>query len=291
MQIPIFTVDTFTSKAFCGNPAAVCLLDNPVSEEWHQNIATEMNLSETAFIRTLKLEDTFGNSSRFSLRWFTPTNEVPLCGHATLAAAKVLFQIKKNSNAVLTFETLSGELHARQAGSDIVLDFPLNRTTVQDEKEIKELIKGAVGDLNIQDIHYSSKTKKLLVRLNDAYERTVLETLQVDPNRLLQAENSGMVKGLILTLKGTPNISTRGYDLYSRYFSPWNGIPEDPVTGSAHTVLASYWTEQLGKREMLAYQCSKRGGSLKISVKEGGRVDIAGTALIVLHGSLILSES
>ncbi|XP_074448646.1 phenazine biosynthesis-like domain-containing protein isoform X3 [Larus michahellis] len=252
MQVPIFTVDAFTNRPFSGNPAAVCLLENDLDEDLHQKIATEMNLSETAFIRKLHPEDDFTKSSCFGLRWFTPANEVPLCGHATLASAAVLFHVQKNTNSVLTFVTLSGELKARKVEDHIVLDLPLYITYPQVLKEVEELIKAAVGDMIVQDLRYSPDTKKLLVRLSDAYDRSVLEKLQVSAQSFLSAEKTGKVKGLILTLKGNSSGKHKGHDFYSRYFAPWYGILEDPVTGSAHAVLSSYWSEQLGKKEMLA---------------------------------------
>ncbi|XP_030807210.1 phenazine biosynthesis-like domain-containing protein [Camarhynchus parvulus] len=284
MQIPIFTVDAFTNRPFSGNPAAVCLLENDLDEDLHQKIATEMNLSETAFIRKLKPGDDFTKSSCFGLRWFTPASEVPLCGHATLASAAVLFHVQKNTNSVLTFVTLSGELKARQVKDHIVLDLPLYTAYPQELKEVQELIKAAVGDMIVQDIRFSPDTKKLLVRLSDTYGRSVLENLKVNAQHFLSAEKTGKLKGLILTVKG--NSSGKGHDFYSRYFAPWVGVLEDPVTGSAHAVLSSYWSEQLGKKEMLAFQCSRRGGELKISVRSDGRVDIAGQTAVVLKGSL-----
>ncbi|XP_027766346.1 phenazine biosynthesis-like domain-containing protein [Empidonax traillii] len=141
MQIPVFTVDAFTNRPFSGNPAAVCLLENELDEALHQKIATEMNLSETAFIRKLHPGDDFSKSCCFGLRWFTPTSEVPLCGHATLASAAVLFHIQKNPNPVLTFVTLSGELKARQVKDHIVLDLPLYTAYPQVVEEVEELIK------------------------------------------------------------------------------------------------------------------------------------------------------
>ncbi|NXT91479.1 PBLD protein, partial [Anhinga rufa] len=169
--------------------------------------------------------------SCFGLRWFTPTNEVPLCGHATLAAAAVLFHIQKNTNAVLTFVTLSGELKARQVEDHIVLDLPLYLTYPQVLQEVEELIKAATGDMVVQDLRYSPDTKKLLVRLSDAYERSDLEELQVSTQSFLSAEKTGKVKGLIVTLKGNSSGKRKGHDFYSRYFAPWYGILEDPVTG------------------------------------------------------------
>ncbi|XP_036192799.1 phenazine biosynthesis-like domain-containing protein isoform X3 [Myotis myotis] len=194
MKLPIFIADAFTAKAFRGNPAAVCLLENKLDEDMHQKIAREMNLSETAFIRKLNPSDSFSQSSCFGLRWFTPASEVPLCGHATLASAAVLFHKIKNMNSTLTFVTLSGELKARKAEDGIILDLPLYPAHPQDRHEVKDLIKTAIGDTLVQDIRYSPDTRKLLVRLSDTYDRSFLENLKVNTQDLLQVENTG--KGL-----------------------------------------------------------------------------------------------
>ncbi|XP_057592531.1 RUN and FYVE domain-containing protein 2 isoform X16 [Hippopotamus amphibius kiboko] len=286
MKLPIFIADAFTAKAFCGNPAAVCLLENKLDEDMHQKIAKEMNLSETAFIRKLHPTDNFTQSSCFGLRWFTPVSEVPLCGHATLASAAVLFHKIQNVNSILTFVTLSGELKARREEDGIVLDLPFYPAHPQDFHEVEDLIKTAIGDTLVQDIRYSPDTQKLLVRLSDTYNRSFLESLKVNTQNLLQVENTGKVKGLILTLKGEPDGQTQAFDFYSRYFAPWVGVAEDPVTGSAHTVLSSYWSQQLGKKDLHAFQCSSRGGELKISLRPHGRVDIKGGAALVLEGTL-----
>ncbi|XP_077206900.1 phenazine biosynthesis-like domain-containing protein isoform X2 [Paroedura picta] len=248
----------------------------------------EMKLSETAFIRKLDPTDDFTKSSRFGLRWFTPTNEVRLCGHATLASAAVLFRNKKNVNSSLTFVTLSGELKARQVEGQIILDLPLYTAYPQDLQEVEELVKAAVGNTNVQDVRYSPETKKLLVRLSDAYERSDLEKLKVSAQELLRSETTGKVEGLIVTLIGKAGQKPERYDFYSRYFAPWNGILEDPVTGSAHAVLSSYWSQQLGKKEMCAFQCSSRGGELKILLRDDGRVDIGGRAVFLLEGTLTI---
>ncbi|XP_064344192.1 phenazine biosynthesis-like domain-containing protein isoform X3 [Camelus dromedarius] len=224
--------------------------------------------------------------SCFGLRWFTPASEVPLCGHATLASAAVLFHKMKNANSTITFVTLSGELKARRAEDGIVLDLPLYPAHPQDFLEVEDLIKTAIGDTLVQDIRYSPDTRKLLVRLSDTYNRSFLESLKVNTQNLPQVENTGKVKGLILTLKGEHGGQTQEFDFYSRYFAPWVGVAEDPVTGSAHTVLSSYWSQQLGKKDMHAFQCSHRGGELKISLRPDGRVDIEGGAALVLEGTL-----
>ncbi|NXK56487.1 PBLD protein, partial [Chauna torquata] len=155
----------------------------------------------------------------------------------------------ENTNSVLTFVTQSGQLKTRQEKDHIVLDLPLYSTYPQVSQNF--IHTAAVGDMIVQDLRYSPDTKKLLVRLSDAYERSVLEELQVSAQHFLTAERTGKVKGLILTLKGNSSGKDKGYDFYSRYFAPWYGILEDPVTGSAHAVLSSYWSEQLGKTEML----------------------------------------
>ncbi|KAM4852648.1 phenazine biosynthesis-like domain-containing protein isoform 2-T5 [Thomomys bottae] len=287
MKLPIFIADAFTARAFRGNPAAVCLLDNELENDTYQNIAKEMNLSETAFVQKLNPTDNFTQSSCFGLRWFTPASEVPLCGHATLASAAVLFYKIKNMNSTLTFNTLSGELKARRTEDGIILDLPLYPTYPQDVCEVETLIKTAIGDTLVQDIHYSPDTHKLLVRLSDSYKRSFLETLKVNTQNLPQIEDTGKVRGLILTLKGEPGGQTQAFDFYSRYFAPWVGLAEDPVTGSAHTVLSSYWSQQLGKKEMRAFQCSCRGGELGISLRPDGRVDVKGAATVVLEGTLM----
>ncbi|KAJ8359931.1 hypothetical protein SKAU_G00164560 [Synaphobranchus kaupii] len=287
MEIPVFTVDAFTNQSFKGNPAAVCLLPNTLRDELYQKIAMEMNLSETAFIVKLNSLDDFTSGSRFGLRWFTPTNEVPLCGHATLASAAVLFYNKKNLNAALVFETLSGELCVRIHGDSIVMDFPLHKPVAQDPSELKDIVKATVGGLSVQDLCYSAATKKLLIRLSDSCNRSALTSLQPNATDLLRSDSRGSIKGVIVTVKGAPTVQP-SYDFFSRYFAPWNGIPEDPVTGSAHSVLAGYWSEKLGKERMLAFQCSDRGGELELALRSDGRVDISGHAVIIMQGTLTL---
>ncbi|XP_069427971.1 phenazine biosynthesis-like domain-containing protein isoform X5 [Ovis canadensis] len=233
MKLPIFIADAFTTKAFRGNPAAVCLLENKLDEDLHQKIAKEMNLSETAFIQKLHPNDNF---------------------------------TQKNVNSTLTFVTMSGELKARKEEDGIVLDLPLYPAHPQKLHEVKDLIKTAIGDTLVQDVCYSPDTKKLLVRLSDTYNRSFLESLTVNTENLLQVETTGKVKGLILTLKGEPGGQTQAFDFYSRYFAPWYGVAEDPVT---------------------AFQCSNRGGELIISLRSDGRVDIKGGTALVLEGTLM----
>ncbi|KAF3686319.1 Phenazine biosynthesis-like domain-containing protein 1 [Channa argus] len=287
MEIPVFTIDAFTNVPFKGNPAAVCPLMHELSNDLYQKIAAEMNLSETAFITRINPSDSFTTGSRFRLRWFTPTTEINLCGHATLASAAVLFQFKKNVNPVVVFETRSGDLAVTRQGEGYTMDFPINPPTQEDPNEFRDVIKVAVGKHPVQEVYLCSNTKKLVIRLDDSCDRSVLTSLKVDPVALLSSDRTGRIRGVIVTMKGSPD-QQPGYDFYSRNFAPWNGINEDPVTGSAHTVLGSYWSKKLGKKKMLAYQCSSRGGELKLEVRDDGRINIAGQTVTVLQGTIRL---
>ena len=225
----------------------------------------------------------FEDSSDFKLRWFTPQCEVSLCGHATLATAAAVFHVLGNPNEQLRFQTKSGLLRATRDGDNITLDFPLNPCTPEDPSPLQELIKLTVGGLPLADVQYSASMGKLLLRLSDATSKSELEALNPDTPAMMGA-HKGTIKGVIVTVKGSGD-----YDFFSRYFAPWVGIPEDPVTGAAHTVLASYWSSELGKSEMLARQCSKRGGDVRVTVgREPGRVYLAGKAYIVMQGKLYL---
>ena len=188
-----------------------------------------------------------------------------------------------NANEQLRFQTKSGLLRATRDGDNITLDFPLNPCTPEDPSPLQELIKLTVGGLPLADVQYSASTGKLLLRLSDATSKSELEALNPDTPAMMGA-HKGKIKGVIVTVKGSGD-----YDFFSRYFAPWVGIPEDPVTGAAHTVLASYWSSELGKSEMLARQCSKRGGDVRVTVgREPGRVYLAGKAYIVMQGKLYL---
>lgn len=246
-----------------------------------------MNLSETAFIIKINPSDNFTTGSRFRLRWFTPTTEVNLCGHATLASARVLFQYENNVNTKLVFETRSGELCVTRCGEGCVMDLPLNPPSPADPHEFKDIIKAAVGNLCVQEVYLSEKTKKLLIRLADSGNRSELSNLKIDAAALQRSETTGKVKGVIVTAIGSPK-DQPGYDFYSRYFAPWFGITEDPVTGSAHTVLGSYWAEKLGKRKLLAYQCSSRGGELELEVRDDGRINIVGHTVTIMRGTITI---
>ena len=274
--IPLYQVDAFTREPYRGNPAAVCLLKSPLPGETMRAIAAEMNLSETAFVHPLENEAREG-AHTFALRWFTPQVEVRLCGHATLATAAVLFREAGVETDTLHFETLSGTLTARRAGTAIALNFPADPPSpYRSPDRIRELLR----DYEVKAVSYAPQTSNLLIHLESADE---VKALEPDFARVLALTDPIEVHGAIVTARGEPP-----YDFVSRYFAPWVGIEEDPVTGSAHTVLGPYWGRLLDRQEMLAYQASARGGELRVALLDQGRVTIAGEAVIVVRGELEL---
>jgi len=268
LEVPILHIDAFTSEPFKGNPAAVCLLDEPRPTEWMQDVAAEMNLSETAFV--VPRQD-----GGFDLRWFTPKIEVPLCGHATLASAHALWETGRLAqDKEARFHTLSGWLIARRDGDRIEMDFPallVNRA---------ELPKAVEEALDIMPLAVLANRRKdgsdgnFLVELES--ESTVRD-VKPDFEKLRRAVNVGV----IITARGDSK-----YDFVSRYFACYAGIDEDPVTGAAHCMLAPYWSAKLGKDALSAYQASARGGEVGVKFN-GDRVVLGGDAVTVLRGSLL----
>jgi PhzF family phenazine biosynthesis protein len=260
----ITQVDAFTDKPFAGNPAAVCVLSESQAEDWMQNVAQEMNLSETAFL--LKQDD------GFSLRWFTPAVEVPLCGHATLASAHVLWsQGHLLSDEMARFYTKSGVLIAQRLGDWIELDFPVNHSQ---ETIAPPQLSEALG------VPCKSVLQNSLGYLVEVESEDLLRNMQ--PN--FQQLKTLPMADVIVTSQAHADSE---YDFVSRFFAPGVGIDEDPVTGSAHCCLASFWRDRLGKDEFLAYQASRRGGVVKVRYPGGDRVFLSGQAVTVMHGELI----
>ncbi|MCL4166665.1 UNVERIFIED_CONTAM: hypothetical protein GTU68_003287 [Idotea baltica] len=261
-MIKLFQVDAFADKKFSGNPAGVCILPKEYkqTEVWMQNLAEEMNLPETAFVSQIK-----GN--HYSLRWFTPTTEVKLCGHATLATAHILWSEGLVAiSEIIRFDTLSGELKVERQDSLISLDFPQIQTS-----ECKEPI-GLEMALGCDIINTYLAGENLLVEVKN--EETVRNlTPYIQQLELLPAEC------VIVTARGN------SVDFVSRMFGPNVGISEDPVTGSTHCSLAPFWGERLNKTQMNALQLSKRGGALQVELV-GDRVSIAGQATTVFKGEL-----
>lgn len=273
-EIPFYIVDAFTDEPFKGNPAAVCLLQHQQEDHILQSIAAEFNLSETAFLLN-PAKKPLKDTKFFSLRWFTPKTEVPLCGHATLATAAILFYEVDVSSTKVTFETSSGELTAEKEYNSILLNFPSDKMVPA--KPNRNLLS-AISILDFEEACISKRWKTLLIRL--ANEETLL-ALEPDFKHMKSISTKDNITGVIVTSKGHPP-----YDFVSRFFAPWVGINEDPVTGSAHTLLAPYWSRILGKQEMLAYQASSRGGELTVRARANDRVDLIGKAFIVSKGKL-----
>jgi PhzF family phenazine biosynthesis protein len=262
----IIQVDAFTNKPFTGNPAAVCVLRSTTDARWMQSVAQEMNLSETAFL----VEQDDG----FNLRWFTPTVEVPLCGHATLASAHVLWSEGYLSPyQVARFYTKSGVLTAKKLGDWIELDFPVNpsQTTIA-PLELRESLR----------VPYKAVYKNSLGYLVELESEDLVQQLQ--PN--FQLLKTLPVNNVIVTSIADTSST---YDFVSRFFAPGLGINEDPVTGAAHCCLAPFWRDRLYKDKFTAYQASKRGGIVKIHYDGGDRVSLFGQAVTVVRGELISS--
>ncbi len=258
----IYHVDAFTDKPFTGNPAGVCVLPGPKDDTWMQNVAAEMNLSETAFL----LEQADG----FRLRWFTPAVEVELCGHATLAAAHTLWESGRlDRHESVRFHTLSGLLTAERRGEDIELDFPAT------PDEPAEAPDGLGEILGAKVVNFRSSRFDHLAELES---EVVVRELRPDFTRLKTLP----VRGIMVTSRA----ASAGFDFVSRFFGPAVGIDEDPVTGSAHCCLGPYWSKRLGKTDMRACQVSRRGGVVGVTVM-GDRVRLRGRAVTVMAAELI----
>ncbi|GIX90033.1 phenazine biosynthesis-like domain-containing protein [Caerostris extrusa] len=298
-KLPLYIADAFTKHPFAGNSAAVCLLPYKydLENDKKQKIAAEMNLSETAFVKIINEGDTFQTGKQFALEWFTPVQQVPLCGHATLASAAVLFKDLKNLSEVLEFETLSGTLKAKKLSNNTIqLDLPAYESHSVKGKYDK-IVKIISNNLPVESVMLeSSLNRNLLIRLCDSVTRNEFELIQTNDAELLSEPTD--ICGIIVTMKGLRDDCVdeegNGYDFISRYFAPWFGISEDPVTGSAHSSLAPFWAPVLGKTTFYARQCSRRGGELHVELVEG-RVLLSGGSVVVRmnvtikwHLSLIL---
>jgi PhzF family phenazine biosynthesis protein len=260
MPVKIVQVDAFTSTPFAGNPAAVCVLASAPNEAWMRNVAREMNLSETAFLHP--------ENGGYRLRWLTPSIEVDLCGHATLASAHVLWEDGHiPADAAARFHTRSGLLTCERQGDWIEMNFPAK---LSEAAEPPPQLTGALG----ADLLYTGRNQfDYLVEVAD---EATLRGLNPNHHLLRQLP----VRGIIVTARG------RDYDFVSRFFAPGSGIDEDPVTGSAHSALAPFWSQRLNKTEMIGFQASARGGVVKVRV-DGDRVHMSGQAVTVLRADLL----
>jgi predicted PhzF superfamily epimerase YddE/YHI9 len=262
MSLRITQVDAFTNRPFAGNPAAVCLLPKAAEPAWMLNVAREMNLAETAFL--------VRQNDGYDLRWFTPEVEIDLCGHATLASAHVLWEeghLTPTTQA--RFHTRSGLLTADRSGSWIELDFPATPAAPASPPP------GLIEALASKPTFVGRSRFDYLVELEN---EPAVRRLTPDLGALSRVQ----ARGVIVTARADANSE---YDFVSRFFAPQSGVPEDPVTGSAHCALMPYWSAKLGKKELVAYQASSRGGVLRLRL-DGDRVKLGGQAVTVLRGEL-----
>jgi predicted PhzF superfamily epimerase YddE/YHI9 len=274
MKIPLYQVDAFASEVFSGNPAAVCILDSWLEDRVLQGIAAENNLSETAFL--------VRNDEGFDIRWFTPLTEVALCGHATLASGFVLFSCRKWEEEAIRFRTRkSGDLVVARRGDLLEMDFPAR--PAHENLPPSGLEKALGGENPPQS---SSAKGGLFLKVFGSAEDIMVVLEDEKSVRALRPDFSALSKvecrGVIVTARGDRS------DFVSRFFAPRVGVPEDPVTGSAHCVLIPYWAGLLGKKSLHALQVSKRGGELFCEAR-GDRVLIAGKAVLYLEGAISMN--
>nr|AFK39949.1 unknown [Lotus japonicus] len=290
--VKYYVVDAFTESAFKGNPAAVCLLEEDKDDDWLQAVAAEFNISETCFLT--RIDGT--SNPRFGLRWFTPVVEVNLCGHATLAAAHILFSSGLVKTNVIEFVTLSGILTVKKIpavdatngtnlqkseakdGFYIELDFPADHI-IESNFDGTARISGALNGAPIIDIKSTQNSEDFLVELASRED-----VIAVQPQLDAMVKFPG--RGVIVSAIAPPE---SGFDFYSRFFCPKFGVDEDPVCGTAHCALASYWSKKLGKCDFIANQASPRGGILHIHLdEENQRVFLRGKAVTVMEGCVLV---
>ncbi|KAJ2808065.1 hypothetical protein H4R20_001023 [Coemansia guatemalensis] len=288
-KFSIYTVDAFSTKPFHGNQAAIVPVPSGQSIPDHtmQALAAEMNIAETSFFTPVQSEgpDEFQKSSRFALRWFTPTVEAKLCGHATLAAAHVLFNELQNQNNTLHFDTLSGVLSVSiNREGKLTMRLPMDKPEpVVHNDNFKEIATGVLGRCSSStEIALSPVLRYLVIHDASFSEEELVALVPNITTKVIEAGRRERVDLVMVTTKGSDR------DFKSRVFAPWCGIDEDPVTGSAHTVLALFWKEKLGKPFFVAQQCSKRCGELDVKIVDATHVVISGNAVVVIRGELFL---
>ena len=268
-QIETYIVDSFTDKPFKGNPAGVCLLQEQLDESQMLAIAKELGLSETAFISKTEAEN------KYSIRFFSPVMEIPLCGHATLASSKVVF--RNESFEKIHFQNIQGiQLTINKVGDFIKMEFPVYDT--HPEKASKELLN-ALGLENIINSEFNKETKILLLEIDNP-----ITLLNLKPNFEQLKNSHKSINGVLITSKS----NKKDFDFESRYFWPWSGTNEDPVTGGTHTFLAKYWSEKLDKTKLNSFQCSERTGFMEVELIGNNKMTIKGKAQLTLMGTMFI---
>ncbi len=262
-----YIVDSFTHQPFKGNPAGVCLLEKEINSTLMFAIAKELGLSETAFVHKLE------TNNHFSIRYFSPKMEIPLCGHATLAAAKVIFECCPLEE-IHFFNNQNLDLWIRKSNGEIVMEFPVYET----EPAIAPVeLLAALGLEEVFNSEYNKETKILLLEIKEVQK---LQELAPDFEALLRSHHS--INGVLIT---APSPNTH-FDFHSRYFWPWSGTNEDPVTGGTHTFLAKYWSRKLNKKIMRSFQSSERSGWMEVELVNDAKLNIKGQAVIIFEGNL-----
>lgn len=262
-----YILDSFTRQAFKGNPAAVCFPEQALPETAMQQIAAELGLSETAFVQPVA-----GETQVYSIRYFSPKKEIPLCGHATLAAAKILFN--KSDTGKIHFTTIGRlDLPVSRNGEEITMQFPVYDTV---DAAVSPAMLSALGLAEVKNTAFSSQHKIILLEIEDT---AVLSLLQPDFAALVKTHDD--INGVLITAPATDG----GYDFHYRYFWPWAGTNEDPVTGGVQTFLAKYWSDRLHKKTMKAFQSSARTGYMTVSLRDD-KVFISSQAVILLEGNM-----
>ncbi len=271
-KIETYIIDSFTDEPFKGNPAGVCLMTSDLSVNEMQLIAKELGLSETAFVN--KINDGVG----FSIRYFSPKMEIPLCGHATLAASKVIFEKEKQKESIRFLNIHGLQLDIQKNGEYIIMEFPIYET---EKQAAPNKLLSALGLKKVVNSEYNNETRILLLEIENALE---LRILSPDFEQLKKSHDS--INGVLVTSKS----QQPDYDFESRYFWPWSGTNEDPVTGGTHTFLAKYWSRKLGKKKMNSFQCSERTGFMEVELISEEKMTIKSKAQIILRGELELSS-
>jgi PhzF family phenazine biosynthesis protein len=271
MRIKTFIVDAFTDQAFKGNPAGVCILEKDLEDAKMLSIAKELGLSETAFIKKIDKGD------NYSIRYFSPKMEIPLCGHATMASSKVLFSLEENTSKIF-FRTIQNiELViTKTANKEIIMQFPIYET---EPASYSTSMTTALGLKNVINCVYNKETNILILEIEDSIELSKLK-----PNFEALYKSHDTINGVLVTALS----KKENYDFESRYFWPWSGTNEDPVTGGTHTFLAKYWSKRIGKKKMHSFQCSERSGFMEVELMDDKNLSIKSNAKIIFEGNLIL---
>ncbi len=266
-EIETYIVDSFTDQPFKGNPAGVCILKEELPDSAMLLIAKELGLSETTFIGAMN------EQNEYPIRYFSPVMEIPLCGHATLAASKVLFE-KSGQNSISFVNVQNLRLPIECSEAFIKMEFPIYETVPQ---EVPIELLQALGIEEVNNSVYNAETKILLLEIHSA---ELLKNLAPDFDKLKKSHDA--INGVLVTA-----LSTKAeFDFESRYFWPWSGTNEDPVTGGTHTFLAKYWGKKLNKTKMNSFQCSERTGFMEVELLSEEKMTIKSKAQIVLKGKL-----